>query len=192
MLQTLYRPVADKKLAGLLVSGWVGRLRVNGEGKSYQCFLIVFGDSLLSLPSGSGQVIGRATIAEGQTSLVVDNPQATPQSTIFLTLEDSAAPQGLTWSVVSRKDGRFSIQLSQGAPHDLTFAYWILDTYTVDEEENARDREERLSTEQDASLEGGATPVSANEPEASAQEEISAPVADETDTTPASSTEGSL
>jgi hypothetical protein len=35
-----HHPTARKQLAGLLVSGWVGQLRVNGEGKSHQHFVI--------------------------------------------------------------------------------------------------------------------------------------------------------
>lgn len=64
--------------------------------------------------------------------LVVTNPLVHPESEIFLTLRGEEAPR-LTWIVAGQQEGRFTIRLSDPAPSDLAFAYWIVNTYATDQ-----------------------------------------------------------
>ncbi|MBI3335550.1 MAG: hypothetical protein HY001_03570 [Candidatus Portnoybacteria bacterium] len=83
----------------------------------------------ITLPKGEGEVIGYTTVSEGATYKIVEHPLVKPESTIFLTLQNTSAPAGISYSVIQKKEGGFTINLSGGAPYPLTFAYWILNTY---------------------------------------------------------------
>jgi len=82
----------------------------------------------ITLPAGEGGILGKVTISQGLTYAIVENPLVDTSSYIFLTQEGTPLEE-ISYGVVNKKEGQFTIQLSKGAQEAMTFAYWIIQSY---------------------------------------------------------------